>query len=158
MMRLFCKELLRYYNYHHRYEFTLAPLNYYERHKIKIKLRHNINLNKLDNCRVIQMGNLSVTKYITKLDLSYNKLTSPPVVNNLTSLTCLDLSDNQLTSPPIVNNLTSLKYLDLSDNQLTSPPIVNNLKSLIYLYLYNNQLTNEHVSYIRKLLPNCNVA
>jgi len=111
-MKLFCKESHRYYDYHHRYEFTIAPLNYYERQKIKLKLRHNIDLDKLDNCRVIKVGNRSVTKYIT--NLSFKQLTSPPVVNNLTSLT--------------------------------------------HLYLSNNQLTNEHVSYIRKLLPNCNVA
>jgi len=181
MARLISKTVELYYDYQGRYEFTLAPLNYYERQKIKFKLRKNIGLNKLDNCRVIKIGNRSVTKYITGLNLPYNNiLTNLPSIYKLKLLSFLLISNQQLqTLPSLICNLKSLKYLHFYNNQLTElpsticrlksliflnltynnltnlPSSICNLKSLKSLYINHNQLTDEYISNIRRLLPNC---
>jgi len=188
-MRSICAQINLYYDYKGRYEFTLAPLNYYKRKKIKFNLRYHgyldelHELNKLDNCRVIKIGNVSITKYIKGLHLNGNQLTKlPSIICNFKSLKYLYIYNNQITSlPSWICKLKSLTYLSLHDNQLTSLPsslydlksleylyiynnqltelssLVGNLKMLKVIYLYNNKLTNMQVSHIRGLLPNCSV-
>jgi len=158
--RTICKEVNWYYDYRGRYEFCLAPLNYYKRQKIKFNLRLNRGLYKLDNCRVIKICNKSVTKYITKLNISYNLITQLPLqIDHLQFLTHLNLSGNQLTNlPSSICNLKAIMRLGLSHNKLTKLPLnIGNLKSLTYINLFGNRLTNDYITYIRSLLPNCSV-
>ena len=82
---------------------------------------------------------------LTRLDLSFNKLTSlPPEIGNLTNLTRLSFEYNNLTSlPPEIGKLTNLIYLDLAHNNLTSlSPEIGKLTNLRYLWLNDNNLTS----------------
>ena len=60
----------------------------------------------------------SLAPLVTKVDLSYNKLTTiPPEICNLTNLETLGLSYNQLTTlPPEIGKLKNLTWLYLQDN------------------------------------------
>jgi len=145
-LRIFSHEVQQYYDYRGRYEFTRAPLSYYERQKIKFKLRRYYDdLYKLDNCRVINIGYVSGTKYKRSMYLYNNNLTHlTPIISNFKSLIILDLSSNNLTKiPSIIGKLKSLEWFSVSNNQLTElPSIICNLKSLVILELSYNQLTN----------------
>jgi len=156
--RAICNESYQYYGYQGQYEFTFAPLGYYERQKIKFRLRNNDELDKLDNYNFIKINNTYVTKYVTRISLENNQLTNlPPIIYKLKSLTLLNLVNNQLTKLlSAMRNLKSLIHLYISNNQLTTlPSSMDNLKSLKYLYIIGNQLTEERIFYIRNLLPNC---
>ena len=61
---------------------------------------------------------------VTKLDLSYNQMTSPPSeIGQLTHLQALILFNGQLSSlPPEIAHLTHLQELNLYNNLFTSLP------------------------------------
>jgi len=148
-LRLLLHDINKYYDYYHRYEFTTKPLDYYERQKIKFKMRYNkheYDFSNLDNCKFIRIVNQNitspfVTKYITNLNLKYVGMSHPPIIHELKLLKVLMLSDNDLIKPPVFNKLKLIRYIDISRNQLIMPPVVNHLKSLTYIRLSNNQLT-----------------
>jgi len=176
-------QISTYYDICGRYEFTIKPLSYYERRKIKIKLGYNAGLDELDNCKVIKIGNRYVTKYITKLDLSYKNLTNlPSSIWNLKLLTNLYLHENPISIlpssigklkllkyliisytnltnlPSTIGNLKSLMTMDITNNKLTGLPLsMGDLKSLKELYLYGNQLKYDHLNDLLGLLPNCKI-
>jgi len=179
---LACTQIHNYYNYRHQYEFTLTPLNHYERQKIIFALRNNMYmLDKLDNCEKFRIDNKTITKYITvfslsgnrlkklpplicklrllnKLYLHFNDLTNlPSNIKNLKFLTYLGLYENQLTDlSSFIGHLKSLEWINIAKNYLTDlPSSIGNLKSLRYICLNNNQISDERLSYIRSLLPNC---
>lgn len=83
---------------------------------------------------------------ISRLDLSYNKFSSPlPVeISKMASLEFLILAFNQFngTIPAEFGNLPLLQGLDLSFNNLTGsiPASLGNLKYLLWLMLANNSL------------------
>ena len=95
---------------------------------------HAINVRQLDG--------LGAAHNLTRLNLSYNQLTSLTLPAGLTSLTTLNLYDNQLTSLTLSAGLTSLTTLNLSGNQLTSLTLPAGLTSLTSLDLSWNQLTS----------------
>jgi len=142
--RAICKILYRYYDYKCRYEFTLKPLNYHNRQKIKFKLRYNIGLDKLDNYKVINIGNQNVTKYITAFDSIENHLTELPlIIYNFKSLTYLCFTANKLEYvPSFICNFKFLKSLNLSNNELKELPLsIGNLVLLEEISLGYNKLT-----------------
>jgi len=144
-------QIYKYYEYKDRYEFTLTPLNYYERQKIKLKLRsswysleHLYSLKHLDNCKVILIGNWIATKYATGLQLDNTKLTVlSSMIGKLRLLKYLYISHNKLTNlPASIGNLKSLKQIYIGGNKITYlPSSIGNLKSLECLYMPHNQLT-----------------
>jgi len=165
---LICKEVYNYYNYHDCYEFTITPLNYYNRQRIKFRLRRNIGLDKLDNCKIIKTSNMHITWYATSLylcncniitlpskasidckllkilDISENKLTIlPSRIGKCKSIKCLYLNHNRLIKlPTSIGNLTLITDLNIAFNRLTELPCsIGNLRSLVYLQLQYNQLT-----------------
>ena len=88
---------------------------------------------------------------ITRLDCSYNRLTSLDVSNN-TNLIELDCSGNRLTSLDVSAN-TALTELNCLGNQLTNLDLNVTLVNLI---CNNNQLTNLNVSNLSALTTlNC---
>ena len=86
---------------------------------------------------------------VTRLDLSYNRLTGeiPAELGNLSNLVDLRLHANQLTGeiPEELGNLSNLEHLYLHANQLTGeiPAELGSLSNLVDLYLNINQLTGE---------------
>jgi len=145
-MRLISGEICNYYYYQDRYEFTTKPLNYYERQKIKLRLRRTDHLlDELDNCHIIKIGKYEVTKYKIKFNLIAWHVTNPLVtICNLKSLKYLHINYKPIIELPLaIGNLRSLRELSLSHNNLKYvPPSIGNLKSLVYLYLHDNKLTN----------------
>lgn len=75
------------------------------------------------------------------LNLSHNKLTSPPRVNFLKNLEMLNLSNNKIKTPPDLTSLENLFSLMLSNNELVISPDLNSNIYLKWLYLSNNGLT-----------------
>jgi len=139
------KEVYDYYKFYGRYEFCLAPLNYYERQKIKIKLRKTGNLYLAANYRFIEIHGQIVTKYLTELYHDNKNLTNiSSSICNLKTLIHLNLFNNKLTKiPSFICNFKLLTVMFLGNNQLTSlPSTIGNLKSLAMLSLINNKLTN----------------
>jgi len=156
-MRSISVQIYNYYNYHHRYEFTLAPLNYYERQKIKLNIRINKGLDKLDNYAFLQIGdNKKVTRYKKSLNLYDNRLTKlPSNICKLRSLQRLCLCHNQLTDLPLsLCKLKSLEYICMGENKLTHIPVcIGKLKSLRYYHISVTQMTDENIEYLKIILP-----
>jgi hypothetical protein len=91
-------------------------------------------------------GVACANKHVTRLDLSYTRLTGPipPELGNLTNLRWLYLAGNRLTGPipDALSKLTNLWELHLDHNRLTGiPPELGNLTNLTKLDLSNNELT-----------------
>ncbi|KAM4076050.1 hypothetical protein ACJW30_12G035300 [Castanea mollissima] len=82
----------------------------------------------------------SILKFMSGLDLSFNKLTGeiPTELGQLSSIHALNLSYNQLTSsiPKTFSELTQLESLDLSHNNL-SGEIPTALIDLTFLAVFN---------------------
>ena len=83
-------------------------------------------------------------KTVTSLDLSLKSLTDEDIAffNTLEfpALERLDLSFNKLTTPPKLDKCKELKYLNLSFNKLTTPPKLDGCKELKRLYLGFNKI------------------
>lgn len=77
---------------------------------------------------------------VTELDLSGNKLTSLPPLNNLSQLKRLILHDNRLSEIPVLDNMEMLRELDLRSNELTSLDNLKYCPSLQILALHDNFL------------------
>ena len=119
----------------------------------------NLVLNTYRNTNVIKTNKIKdvKSKYLTKLDLGFNRLTSlPDAIGNLQNLTMLDLGENRVTSlPASIGNLQNLTELDLYNNQLTSiPTSLGNLQNLTELDLGFNQLTSLQKNKIKELFQN----
>uniref|UniRef100_A0A2N9IHU1 Leucine-rich repeat-containing N-terminal plant-type domain-containing protein n=1 Tax=Fagus sylvatica TaxID=28930 RepID=A0A2N9IHU1_FAGSY len=104
------------------------------------------------------LPHVNFSKYLTKLDLSANHLTSsifPWLFNYSTSLVDLDLSDNQLRGSILdaFGNMNSLKFLLLDDNQLEGgvPKFFGNMCTLYSLSLGGNKLSGQLVEVIHNL-------
>jgi Leucine-rich repeat (LRR) protein len=81
---------------------------------------------------------------MTKLNLSFNKLTELPAeIGLLINLTELDLRNNKLTELPAeIGSLIKLIFLYLANNKLMKLPAeIGLLINLTNLNLHNNQLT-----------------
>lgn len=138
-----------------RYGYDVSKINKFDQQNIELfnDELENIDLYKYQNDTQLDDTNLykiddpyfvnMLGKYVTKLDLSSNELTSlPDSITTLVNLEILDLSNNNLTSlPESIGNLVNLKRLNLSRNQLTSlPKSFNDLVNLEILNLFLNQL------------------
>ncbi|MFW6046655.1 MAG: leucine-rich repeat domain-containing protein [Candidatus Woesearchaeota archaeon] len=96
------------------------------------------------------------SKYISKLDLSGQKLQKFPVeILNLNNLRKLNLSNNQISEiPKEISKLKMLENLDISNNNLNSLKAnFFGLTRLKVLNLNNNQITKlpKQVEYLTKL-------
>ena len=91
-----------------------------------------------------------ISKWITSLDLYYNKVITvlnPSIFYNLTSLRI-----NRKSTNDIITGLTNLKYLQLEDNQIITDDGISNLKNLTLLSLGNSSIiTDEGISKLENL-------
>ena len=94
------------------------------------------------NGGIINLSGLKYCTGLTRLNLSYNKISAIIPLANLTNLTELTLWSNQVTDVSPLANLTNLKVLSVSNNQLTDLVSLANLTNLTELNLNHNQLTN----------------
>ncbi len=95
----------------------------------------------LSNNRLTTPPNLSYTPALTTLDLADNRLTTPPDLRHTPALTTLRLGSNQLTASPNLSHTPLLTELRLGNNQLTTPPDLSHTPMLTTLGLGRNQLT-----------------
>jgi Leucine-rich repeat (LRR) protein len=79
---------------------------------------------------------------VTKLNISYSKISSLKGIGNLVNLTELYCYKNQLTSLKGIENLVNLTILYCNYNQLTSLNEIENLVNLTILCCGRNQLTS----------------
>ncbi|GFN91561.1 leucine-rich repeat protein [Plakobranchus ocellatus] len=95
--------------------------------------------------------------YLTKLDLSNNKLTDgsfPESMKKLEHLLEIRLSQNGLTKvPACLKKLKNLSRLDMSENQMETVSGLDKLRKLQTLVLDNNKLTSlfKEISTLRRL-------
>lgn len=89
-----------------------------------------------------EMNNLGQLEF---LDLSNNNISgSAPSLNALSKLVLLDLSSNKLTSLPNLNqNIESLEYLAVNNNEISGslPSSWSKYKKVIYLDISNNSFS-----------------
>ena len=81
---------------------------------------------------------------VTKIDVSYESISSLKGIEYFTALKELECYNNQLTSLDVSNN-TALTTLGCDGNKLTELDVSNNT-ALTYLYCNDNQLTSLDVS------------
>lgn len=84
---------------------------------------------------------ICLLKNLQSLDLTNNRLTTPPDVSKNVNLEKLKLRNNLLTHSPDVSKNVKLQDLYLENNRLTVPPEVSKNVNLETLNLMNNQLT-----------------
>ncbi|MCL2039081.1 MAG: leucine-rich repeat domain-containing protein [Bacteroidetes bacterium] len=90
------------------------------------------------------------------LNLSYNKIVSFPLLNNLKRLQTLDLSNNNLSEiGASIGELTALEYLNLSNNPITyiSNEIFK-LKNLKVINVKGTKLTRYFIDDLHSKFPN----
>jgi len=149
--RVICKVLYRYYDYQGQYEFTLKPLNYHNKQKIKFNLRIAHVLFSSDNCLCVEFdkvtfecNNILIRRFSKYYILDNVRFVKTWHLNMTKYKITLELRDYKLISiPPIIYNLKSLKHLDLSYNKIINIlPSIGKLKSLEYLNISCNRLIN----------------
>ena len=96
----------------------------------------NLNLHKLED--IIE----KVNNNLTKLDLSYNKLSNVQKLSTFYRLTYLDLAKNYLTEIDSLENLTTLTNLRLFGNKIHNIQVLSRLKNLEYLDLSSNPIND----------------
>lgn len=143
---------------------------FFNRNELQEKIRHpfsspNMRLFRLHNCNISSISEIGFP-LLSYLDLSQNRLSSFPIINESIKLTIeyLNLGVNQFeTIPPTVLSFQNLKYLNIRENELkalpdkiaslqklkhfdgsfnpfkTIPPYLYDLKDLETLYLFGLQ-------------------
>jgi len=157
MLRLSARDVCQYFDQNHKYEFTRAPLNYYERQKIIYELRiHNHDSIGLDNCKVINIGNINVSKYRTNMCMDWNPI-------NISSIYKLKLL-KRLQFEHIYNKKLSCKIIKLPHlielaliyGPITSLPFeIDGLRSLETLIITYTTLQTFPLEICRLTSLNC---
>jgi len=95
---------------------------------------------KANNNGLTWVPDLSGLKDLTRLELTFNALVTPPNISNLKKLRTLFLYNNNLTYLPDLSENTALVQIIASNNFLTTLPNLDNLVNLKKIDVGNNQL------------------
>jgi len=100
-----------------------------------------IKLNLKNNYLESLSGLKSLSRSLTHLNLSGNKLKSIDELSTFTNLIFLDLSTNFIIELDSISNLENLEFLYLDNNQILELPIFQ-LPKIEILWLYSNNIVN----------------
>jgi hypothetical protein len=100
----------------------------------------------LSDYGIADLDGLHYCRYVSSLNLSYNRISSVYELRHLTELKELYLNNNCIVNIDYLEMLSSLEILDLSNNEIENGQVLSKLHNLRFLDIRNNPLDHHSIA------------